>query len=1138
MKPPWKFWPWYIFLPLFCFSQRTYTSQSVLSSGEWFKLSVNQPGVYKIDIPFLQKLGLNGNSFPSSSIRLFGNGGAMLPEACGGSVMDDLKENAILVVDGGDGVFNGNDYFLFFAEGPHHWTKDSLNRRFIHQKNLFAEKSFYFLSINGNGKRILQTSSSPTFNTTVNSFDERYFYELDTVNFLGSGKQWFGDEFSSDPGKQISRSFSTSIKSFLATAPVSLQSNCAARSVGSSSRFNLRVNNQQLLQIDIPATTVTATDPFAKQASGLGTAIVPDGAPVVQIDFSPGASGAQGWIDWFEFFCRRDLNMNGVRQQLFRDWNSVGPGSIGQFTIKNGASAQIWDVTNPLVPAKMETSNVGTDITFANDCSTLREYISFNPDSAYKPEAIGRINNQNLHQLQPLPFVIVTEGSLQSEANRLAAFHMQRENIRSIVVTTDQVFNEFSSGTPDATSIRDFVKMLYDRAGTDTTKRPKYLLLLGDASFDYKDRLANNTNMVPAYESTNSLDPLNTYTSDDFFGYLNDSDDINNGSRINLLDIAIGRIPAQNVAQAKAYVDKIIAYTSQASLGSWRNQMTFVADDEDFNLHLHDAETITAAAKLTNPLFNQDKIYLDAYQQESSAGGARYPAATQAVEDDIYNGTLLFNYTGHGGSTRLAEEVILDQDIINKLNNPNKLPLFVTATCDFAPYDDPRIHSIGENILLREKTGAIACMTTTRLVFAFSNKVMNQNYLQAALARKTDGSYKNLGDATRDAKNFTYQTFGDIVNNRKFTLLGDPVLSIAYPRFNIQTDSINGKSVTVTDTLKALQHCTVAGHVTDAFGVSQPNFNGTLSVSVFDKEQTQTTLGNDPESYPESFKVQKSLVYKGKATVSNGKFDFDFVVPKDISYQFGNGAISYYVDNGNTDGSGRFNGFIVGGTGGISNDVTGPDIHAFLNDEKFVNGGVTNETPILIVKLQDSSGINILGTGIGHDLVAILDDDPKQTFVLNRFYESELDNYKKGVVRYQLPDIPEGKHVIKIKAWDVANNSNEAMLEFTVQGQQKLVLEHVLNYPNPFTTHTNFWFEHNRPFEQLLVSVRIFTVSGKLIKTLSKTIFSEGNRSTELEWDGRDDYGDKVGRGVYIYILRVRAADGVWADKIEKLMIL
>jgi hypothetical protein len=381
-------------------------------------------------------------------------------------------------------------------------------------------------------------------------------------------------------------------------------------------------------------------------------------------------------------------------------------------------------------------------------------------------------------------------------------------------------------------------------------------------------------------------------------------------------------------------------------------------------------------------------------------------------------------------------------------------------------------------------------------------------------------------------------SFGDIINNRKFTLLGDPALRTAFPHFTVTTTAVNGKPTSVIDTLKALQQCSITGRINDPFGNPQNNFNGTLYVSVFDKEQSSRTLGNDPESFSENFTVQRNLIYKGKASVSNGEFNFDFVVPKDINYQFGAGTVRYYTENGQVDGNGNFNGFVVGGTGGTSSDNEGPEIRGFLNNEKFINGGLVNATPILIVKLVDSSGINVLGTGIGHDLIAIIDDDPKQSFVLNRFYEAEKDTYKNGIVRYQLPQIPEGNHTLKIKAWDVVNNSSEVILEFIVREQEDLVLQRVLNYPNPFTTNTNFWFEHNHPFQPLQVRIQIYTVTGKLVKTIAKTIFSEGNRSTELEWNGRDDYGDKLGRGVYIYILSVSTSDGKKADKIEKLFIL
>ncbi len=1120
------------------FSQRSYKSSSVLSSGEWYKLAVDGPGVYRIDLPFLKKLGINNNSIPSSSIRMFGNGGEMLSEACSAPLKDDLLELAIWIQDGGDGSLNGNDYILFYAPGPHHWLKDSLNRSFTHQKNLYSESSFYYLTLGGAGKRILQSPPGTVANTIVSAFDERYFHELDTINFLGSGKRWYGEEFANSPGRVTNRSFNPGLAGIIPGQTVRLKAEFIARSVGSSSRFNLRINGQGNLQIDVPATGNLGTDPFAKSAKGETFITLSQSALNIGIDFTPGGFNAQGWLDWFEVFLRRNLDIQGSRQLHFRDWNSVGPGNVAEFRIQNAAPAMVWEVTELSEPRWMRSTTAGTQLNFVNDCQRLREYVAFNSDSALQPSAIGKIINQNLHSAVQSEMLIITAPSLVPEANRLALHHLQKDNLRSLVVVADQVFNEFSSGNPDPSAIRDFVKMYYDRAGVDTTKRPQYLLLFGDGSFDPKNRIEGNTNLVPVYESENSLDPLLTYTSDDFFGYLDDSDDINDGNRINLLDIGIGRIPAKTQAQAKAFVDKLIAYTSTAGLGPWRNNLNFIADDEDFNLHLHDAEIITETVKSTNSNFDPNKIYLDAYQQVSEAGGTRYPKVNQLLQEELYNGMLVLNYTGHGGFRRLAEEVVLDQEIINAFNNAFKLPLFVTATCDFAPYDDPRIHSIGEDVLLRPKTGAIALMTTTRLVFAFSNRIMNQNYLQTAMMPKADGSYNTLGEAVKLAKNYTYQTFGDIVNNRKFTLLGDPALRIAFPIYRVNTLTINGKPVSTSDTLQALEEYEVEGVITDGTGAIQNSFNGNLHVSVYDKEQSVSTLANDADSYKESFRVQRNLVFKGKAKVSNGKFIFNFIVPKDINYQFGAGKIYYYAENGAVDGNGSFSEFVVGGSGSASLDNEGPDIKAYLNNETFINGSETNESPVLILKLQDSSGINILGTGIGHDLIATLDNEPDKSFILNRFYESDLDNYRKGNVRYQLPKISEGNHVLKIKAWDVANNSNEMMLEFLVRKKEDLSLSRVLNYPNPFTTKTSFWFEHNHPFEQLKIHIQVFTVSGKLVKTLSKSIFSEGTRVTDLEWDGTDDFGDKLARGVYIYILRVRTSDGKQTEKIEKLVIL
>lgn len=1118
-------------------AQRSYRSNSVLASGEWFKISVKEAGVYRVNIALLQSLGVNVSNLPSSNIRLFGNGGSMLPEDNAIVAPDDLTENAIQMVDGGDGVFNGSDYFLFYSSGPQQWVKDSANKRFKHRKNLYSNEAYYYINISSGGLRIQNRTAGVAPNRVVTAFQDRYFHERDTINFLRSGKEWYGEEFSNTPGSTTTRNFSINIPN-LVPAPVQLVSNVAARSNGASSSFLIRVNNTAVAQHTVSPVGTGTYDPVASAAELVTSFNLSQTTINLQYNYQAGSVNAQGWLNWFELFPQRQLSMSNVDQLLFSDWETVGAGNVAEFRLQGAVSSTlVWDITDPLRPQNMTGVLNGNEFRFVNTAERLREYIAFNQQNFLQPAAVGKIANQDLHGAASPNYIIIAHPSLLDEAQRLASWHRQHQNLTTLAVTTEQVFNEFSSGLPDAAALRNFVKMFYDRAGTDTSKRPRYLLLFGDASYDYLNRINGNTNLVPCYESDASLDPLATYTSDDFFGMLDDQDNINRAFPGSLLDIGIGRIPAKTLQEAKAVVDKIIRYHAKESFGPWRNDITLVADDEDNNIHLDDAE-LHASVIQQNQAFNVSKIYLDAYRQQSGSGGSRYPDVNQAINSKLFAGTLIWNYSGHGGSRRLAAEAILDQDMVNTWSNSNKLPLFITATCDFAPYDNPLVNSIGENILLRERTGAIALMTTTRVVFAFSNRIMNNNYFKLALQPDVNGVYPSLGDAVKQAKNFTYQTFGDIINNRKFTLLGDPAVRLGFPTLKVKTTAINNQ-LPAADTLKALDRYTIKGEVTDAAGNRITDFNGNVYPVIYDKVQQVKTIGNDAGSVVTDFNQQSNIIFKGKAKVANGEFSYSFVVPKDINYQFGNGKISYYAENGNVDGNGAETSIVVGGAS--ENPVTdneGPSIKAYLNDEKFVNGGITNETPVLFLKLSDSSGINTVGTGIGHDLVATLDDDKSQFFVLNDYYEADADSYQQGTVRFQLPVLTEGLHVLKIKAWDVQNNSNEYRLEFRVVKDEELKLERVYNYPNPFTTRTTFMFEHNRPGDNLQVLIRIYSVSGKIVKTIQRTINNEGNRSFDIEWDGRDDYGAKIGRGVYIYQLEVKDSNGKKQTALQKLVLL
>ncbi|MFN4285348.1 MAG: type IX secretion system sortase PorU [Lacibacter sp.] len=1117
--------------------QRSYRDNSILATGNWYKLAVRQSGVHRVDMATLQALGINTQNLSSASIRLFGNGGGMLPEANSIARPDDLQENAIWVSDGGDGIFNGNDYFLFYAQGPDQWEKDSLNQRFRFKKNLYSDEAYYFLTIGGTGLRVTGQQTIPVPNRVQTTFRDRYAYELDTVNLLRSGKQWYGEEFGNAPGRVLTRNFTVNLPHLVPGTQVTLLSHVIARSTGASSSFAVRANNNTVLTHVLPAVG-TGTYDLVATSSELFTGFqLTQNTLSLQYQYQPISVNAQGWLNWFQLFVVRQLNLAGLEQLAFRDWETVGPGNITEFRIQNAGSAtQVWDVTEPAMPVALQPNLLGNEMRVVQTTSRLREFIAFNPQNLPRPQPAGTVPNQNLHALTARDYVVVTHPSLLTEAQRLANFHQQR-GLRTVVVTIEQVYNEFASGTPDPGAIRDFVKMLYDKAGSVTTNRPRYLLLMGDASFDYKNRTPGNTNLVPSWQNDVSLDPLATYVSDDFFGFLDDNDDVNRFFPPPLLDVGIGRIPARTLQEARQVVDKILRYHEPASLGPWRREICLVADDEDNNLHFDDAE-FHAATIAQNPLFQLQKIYLDAYRQVSGSGGQRYPEVNQAINNRIFSGTLIWNYSGHGGFRRLAEEVILDQDMVNTWTNVNKLPLFVTATCDFAPFDNPSIYSLGEDILLRERTGAIALLTTTRVVFAFSNRIINNAFFREALRPDAEGNFPTLGASLQQCKNVTYQSFGDVVNNRKFALLGDPALRLGFPKHRVRTLSINNNTPG-TDTLRATNRYTITGEVTDVQGNRLQGFNGYAYPILYDKEQTLRTLGNDPGSIPADFRVQNNIIFRGKARVVNGTFSYTFVVPRTINYQFGNAKIAYYAENGETDAMGSESNVVIGGVGaGGITDNTGPEIKAYLNDERFVNGGITNETPVLLVRLFDSSGINTAGTGIGQDITATLNDDNNRYFILNEFYEADADSYQRGTVRFQMPRLEEGNHRLRIKAWDVMNNSSEYVLDFRVVKDADLKLERVYNYPNPFTTRTTFMFEHNRPGDVLQVGIRIFTVSGKLVNSLQRTINATGNRSFEIEWDGTDAFGRKVGRGVYIYRLEVKDSNGKRQSVIQKLVIL
>ncbi|MFM7731499.1 MAG: type IX secretion system sortase PorU, partial [Flavobacteriales bacterium] len=691
------------------------------------------------------------------------------------------------------------------------------------------------------------------------------------------------------------------------------------------------------------------------------------------------------------------------------------------------------------------------------------------------------------------------------------------------------------------------------------TQMPENLLLFGDGNyFKNKGTSAFEGSNVMVFESTQSLSPAVSYVSDDYFVFLSDDDD---ESYTNLLDAGVGRIPATDASESSAFVEKIKAYIAentvnsggascigdeeQSPFGPWRNILTFVSDDQDGSgsaveqIHLEDADSLASLMRIHHPEYDIVKIYMDAYKQESTPGGERYLEGEQAIRNRVENGSLIVTYLGHGGERGWAHERILDINTISSWTNKYRLPVFLTATCELARYDNPAFNSAGELLVMNPNGGAIAMLTTTRVVFAGSNMQVDLSFFDVALE---DEELPNLslGMINMLTKNGVNPSNSSKPN---FSLLGDPALRLVYPKMYVYTTHINNQEIGAqNDTIKALEEVEFRGYLGDANGNKITSFNGFVYPTVFDKMTHVYTQNNDFEGESgivQEYDVFNKNIFKGKASVVAGDFSFKFVVPYDINYTVGPGRVSYYSVAGNIDGHGYCEAFKIGSSlSSVQLNTVGPEIDLYLNDTTFVQGGVSNASPILLARLKDENGINTVGNGIGHDLIATLDNNTQNPIVLNEYYQTDLDTYKSGEVRYPLNDLSPGQHSLQIKAWDVHNNSSTSSLDFIVSESADIALSHVLNYPNPFTTSTEFMFEHNQACAMLDIRIQIFTISGKLVKTINTEAVQSGFRADPIPWDGTDDFGDRIGKGVYVYKLAVKNEAGETAEKFEKLVIL
>lgn len=1117
-------------------TKENYASSSVLSTGQWFRLAVTENGIYRIDYSKLKQLGLVNLSNP----KIYGNNFGQLSYYNNYPKPDDLKEIPILLETGSDGVFNEGDYLLFYGTGTNKWVFNQSIDEYDFIRHNYSDTAVYFLtSGTSSGKRVspvVEPIAGPTYFSSVS--DALYIHEEEEVNLLKSGREWyqriiFSKSISVNPG----------FNDIVPEEGMKYRIRVLDRaSVPTIFRFYEGPTLRETIQVQaINLNDDTGTQARIEESEG---SIVPlSSSPVFEMRyFNNGESGEHGWIDFVKLHGRKRNSFTGKTMQYF-DYKSVAPGGITEFSIISpGNNPIIWDITDPFNIKIINYSRSGENIKFKAATDSLRTYMAFLIGNALtpaiKPSALA---NQNLHGSDQADMIIVTHPLFRDYAAKITAIHENNSGLISLIVTPDQIYNEFSGGIRDIAAIRNFIRMKYTRQ-KGSSHPLKYLLLFGDGSYENKTLPPNNPNFIPTWQSQNSNVVVSSFTSDDFYGLLDDNEGEANGTE----DIGIGRLPVSDTFQAGIIVSKISRYLSPANAGNWKNVITIVADDEDGNTHMSDAEGLSAVLRDSFPIFNLDKIYLDAFRQITSSNGQSYPDVTKAINDRVNAGCLIFNYVGHGNEIGLAHERVVKTDDIKLWNNGAKLPLFITATCEFSRFDDADMNiatreitgkmSAGEMVLLSGNGGGIALMSTTRVVFSTPNYLLNKNIYKFAFERDESGNPLRLGDIMRLAKNSS----DDGPNKRNFSLLGDPALRLAYPWHGLViTDSVNNASITGNiDTLKALSLITVSGHIEDFNRQFADSFNGVVSPLVYDKANKIKTLANDGGPIME-FDLRNNILYSGKTMAKNGSFRFTFMVPKDIDYSFGKGKISYYASDNEIDMNGSFNDIVVGGFTNIAyNDTTGPEIRLYMNDTLFRNGGLTDKNPKMIAIIEDAGGINTSGSGIGHDLTGYLENNPKNSVILNNYFESDFNNYSRGMIIYNLSGLGEGIHSITVKAWDNYNNSSEKSVAFLVKSGDVFILKNLLNYPNPFFTDTRISAEHNRPDADMDITIKIFNMNGQIIKIINASASTSGYVLPPAVWDGNDDGGKRVGRGIYPYTVSVTTGSGETARVSGRMIIL
>jgi len=1113
------------FLTGCCISLSGWGQVGMLAKGNWVKIAVPYEGVYQVTGAQFKAMGFPGK-VDANQVQLLVMDLAILSERVPNSLPDSLKEIAIEMQDGGDGILDDQDKFMFYAQGHYKWVKSTFSEAPIRQKITSNDSLYFFLRIGTNGKRIINSNKSGLASKLVQTYAAKWLIEKDSINILSSGKIWLGDPMGTGSGKKSSITFPLNMEGLQFNAPIVFQSQLAASTYQTDATFTIQLNDQTLSTKSLNPVSGNIFDDAYKIRFDSNTiwldknillkAGQSSAAMQLQVNLNAPATST-GWIDYLALHGQRTIGFWGTTGFGFDYQTSQPKDQIIEFEIQNATTqTRVWDLSQYHQPVSLNTQLGQNAIaTFKVADSLLKYFYVFDANKMNTAQFSSVIRNDSSFSASPVDYIIISAPDFYPAAMKLKLFHEKENGYKVGLFNATQIYNEMASGQLAPVAIRNFLKYMIEQSKLKNQVRPAYVLLMGMGNFNTQKIQPNKE--LPVYTSEASNAILTSYSSDDFYAIQKSGDQIQYPQSIDSISLAIGRIPARTIAEADKMVEKLIQYQSNKKMGLWQNQLTWVADDADYNLHLQDAEEIIGNLKTKTNNWNHRKLYLDLFKASQTLTGNTYPDVNKAIQETVQAGTLMLNYTGHGNFLRLTEEAVISKSEMQSWNNAGKLPIMVTASCDFAPYDQPSVAPIGFDALMQNEKGIIALVAANRLVFAYSNKQINDAFMQALLVPNSNGQFMTIGAALQTAKKYNFSKNGDRLNAFKFGLMGDPAMRIAQPKYQINCTNLNQSAWSDTLFLQAGGKYTIKGNLSSKSNSIQ-NFNGAIDMVLWDAPSTKKTLANQTNSQSVAIETQEQALFKGKATVQNGQFEISFILPGNLpATNLAALKLQLYAYNDTADASMQFESIFIQGTTTQNRvDTTGPKIKSYINTPAFKSGDWVTAPSTLFVALNDSSGIQSSGNELGHDLRLIIDDTLVKNYNLNAFFTYNLNQYQSGEIQYPLPVLEEGQHRFIIKAWDLLGNASKDTIMIEVPSKKNKHIRNLSISPNPVQNYAKISFELNNTIDPILMQLEVFDASGIRHFSTSQQIQPKSNKIV-IDWNGRGSNGGILSPGKYYY---------------------